>query len=56
MKYKELVYLVLDEMKLTNDDSVINENHIVFLASKYRNMILKQRYSDIKKPIPESNY
>lgn len=56
MKYKEIVYLILDEMKLTNDDSVINENHIVFLASKYRNMILKQRYSDIKKPIPESNY
>ena len=56
MKYKDIVYLILDELKLTNDDSVINENHIVLLASKYRNMILKQRYSDIKKPIPESNY
>ena len=56
MKYKDIVYLILDELKLTNDDSVINENHIVLLVSKYRNMILKQRYSDIKKPIPESNY
>lgn len=56
MTYKELVYLVLDELKLTSDDSVINENHVIFLLSKYRNFILKQRYSDIKKPIPESNY
>ena len=56
MTYKELVYLVLDELKLTSDDSLINENHVIFLLSKYRNFILKQRYSDIKKPIPESNY
>ena len=56
MTYKELVYLVLDELKLTSDDSLINENHVIFLLSKYRNFILKQRYSDIKKPIPERNY
>lgn len=54
--YRELVYMCLDELKLTSDDSLYNENHIQFLLSKYRTFILKQRYSDIKKQIPESNY
>lgn len=48
--------MCLDELKATSDDSLITEEHILFLADKYRNFILKQRYSDVKKPIPESNY
>lgn len=48
--------MCLDELKVTSDDSLITEEHILFLADKYRNFILKQRYSDVKKPIPESNY
>ena len=43
--------MVLDEIKLTSDDSIINENHVIFLLNKYRTFLLKQRYSDIKKPI-----
>lgn len=54
--YRELIYLVLDELKLTSDDSVFNEEHVLFLLSKYRGLILKQQYKDIKKEIPESNY
>lgn len=54
--YKELVYLVLDELKLHSDDALFTEDHIIFLADKYRAFLLKQRYSDIKKQIPESNY
>ena len=54
--YKELVYLCLDELKLNVDDAVFTEEHIIFLLSKYRGFLLKQRYSDIKKQIPESNY
>lgn len=54
--YKELAYLVLDELKLTSDDSFFTQEHIVFLLSKYRAFLLKQRYSDIKKQIPENNY
>lgn len=54
--YKELVYMCLDEMKLHSDDTLFTEEHILFLLSKYRTFLLKQRYSDIKKPIPESNY
>lgn len=48
--------MVLDELKLYSDDAMYNEEHIMFLLSKYRAFLLKQRYSDIKKHIPESNY
>lgn len=54
--YRELVYMVLDELKLTSDDSTYTEDHVIFLLDKYRAFILKQRYSDIKKQIPDSNY
>lgn len=56
-KYKEIVSMVLDELKVTSDDSVYTEGHIIFLAGRYRSFLLKQRYStDLKKHIPESNY
>jgi hypothetical protein len=56
-KYKEIVSMVLDEMKLTSDDSLFTEEHVIFLAGRYRSFLLKQRYySDLKKSIPESNY
>lgn len=54
--YRELVYLVLDELKLTSDDAMFNEEHIMFLLGKYRGLLLKQQYKDVKKEIPESNY
>lgn len=54
--YRELTSLVLDELKLTSDDSHFVEEHVVFLLDTYRVFLLKQRYSDIKKEIPESNY
>ena len=56
MKYKDIVYMVLDEIKSISDDAFFTEEHVLLLVNNYRNFILKQRYSDIKKPIPESNY
>jgi len=56
MTYREIVNLVLDELKLVSDDSYFVEEHVVFLADKYRMFLLKQRYSDIRREIPESNY
>ena len=53
--YRELVYLVLDELKGTSDDFTYTEEHIMFLLSNYRAFLLKQKYNDIKKQIPESN-
>lgn len=56
MTYKETIYLVLDEIKASSDDAFFTEEHVLFLLGKYRTFLLKQRYSDIKKQIPESNY
>ena len=47
--YRELVYLVLDELKGTSDDFTYTEDHIIFLLNKYRAFLLKQKYSDIRK-------
>ena len=54
--YRELVYLCLDNLKLTSDDALFNEDHVFFVLSKFRGFILKSTYKDIKKEIPESNY
>lgn len=54
--WRELTFMVLDELKLSSDDATFNEEHVMFLLSKYRSFILKQKYADIKKVIPESNY
>ena len=56
MTYREIVYACLDILKLTSYDSLYTEDHVIFLANKARTLLLKQRYSDIKKKIPESNY
>lgn len=54
--YRELTYMVLDKLKLSSDDAYFTEDHVMFLLDNYRTFLLKQRYSDIKKYIPESNY
>lgn len=54
--YKEVVYMILDELKLFSDDAVYTEDHIVYMASKCRSYILKQQYSSVKRAIPESDY
>lgn len=56
MTYNELIYLCMDELKLSSDDSFYTKEHLIFLLTKYRGFLLKQRYSDIKKQIPDSNY
>lgn len=56
-KYKEIVYMVLDDLHQYSDDQNITAGHIIFLAGRYRSFLLKQRYyQDLKKEIPESNY
>lgn len=54
--YREVTYMILDELKLVSDDATFTQDHVIWLASKYRSMLLKQHYKDIKKDIPESNY
>lgn len=56
MTYKELIYMCLDEIKLASDDSYITEDHILFLISKYRAFLLKQKYEKTNMPVARSNY
>ena len=54
--FKEIVYMCLDELQLSSDDATFTEDHIIFLANKYRALLLKKQYIDLKKFVPESNY
>lgn len=57
MKYKELIHMINDELKLESDDSYFTLDHIQFLCNKYRARILKAAYdTKVKKPISESAY
>lgn len=54
--YREVVYMCLDELKFISDDAYFTQDHIIFLADKYRAFLLKKNYTDLKKTIPESDY
>lgn len=54
--YREVTYMILDQLKLLSDDSFIQPEHVIFLLDKYRGFLLAQKYENIKKEIPESNY
>lgn len=56
MTYRDIVYFILDQLKMSSDDAYFTPEHIIFLTSKIRSAILKQTYDNIKKQIPESNY
>lgn len=42
MLVKELVYQILDEIKLISDDTIITEDHVIFLIKKYRSLLIKK--------------
>ena len=44
MTWREVIYMVLDELKGMSDDFTFTEDHIAFLLGNYRSFILKQRY------------
>jgi hypothetical protein len=54
--YRELVYMVLDELKARSDDFYYTEDHIMFLLDKYRAFLLKQKYRIPKSVVLNSNY
>ena len=56
MKIKELVYMVLDEIKGLSDDFTYTEDHVIFLLNKYRTSLLKQKYKDDKETMHSSNF
>ena len=42
--FGEITYMVLDMLKELHDDAYYTEEHIIFLAGRYRSFLLKQRY------------
>ena len=56
MKIKELVYMVLDEIKGLSDDFTYTEDHVIFLLNKYRTSLLKQNTKMIKVQCTSSNF
>ena len=54
--YRELIYMCLDTLKITSDDAVFTEDHILFLLNKYRSILLQQKYADVRNPVSSSNY
>lgn len=52
---REITYMVLDELKLNSDDAYYTEEHIQFLATKYRAYILKRKYNKFKGFMPLEN-
>lgn len=55
--YRELTYMVLDELKGISDDFTYTEDHVIFMLNRYRATLLKQRYgNDPRKDIPQSNF
>lgn len=42
MLVKEIVYQILDELKVISDDSIITEDHVIFLIKKYRSFLIKK--------------
>ena len=55
MTLRELVYLVLDEVKINSDDSYFNEDHVIFLLNKYRSFVLKKELEKENKPLSSNN-
>ena len=56
MTYGEIVYMCLDEIKAMSDDTYVTEDHIIFLISKYRSYLLRQKYDKINMPVDYSNF
>lgn len=58
--WRELVYMVLDLLKIHSDDSKFTEDHVMFLLSKYRAFTLNQlkynKNNNGGKELSKSNY
>jgi hypothetical protein len=39
--YREIVDMCLDEIKAISDDSIVTEDHVIFLANQYRLFLIE---------------
>lgn len=54
--FREVVYMIMDQNKLSSDDSFMEPSHIVFMLSKIRAYFLKEKYSKQKSQVAPSNF
>lgn len=54
--YREVIYIIMDELKAKSDDVYFNESHVLFLLNRFRSFFLKKEYASLKKQISESAY
>ena len=53
--FKEVVYMISDELKLSSDDATYTNDHILFLMDKYRAFLLKKEYLALGKAVPQQD-
>ena len=53
--FRELTYMVLDNLKISSKDSYYTEEHALFLLNEYRSYLLKQKYGNKKSSAPSQN-
>ena len=56
MTYGELIYIVNDELRINSDDSLLNEDHILFVLNKNRAALLYQLFTQKGSSISENTY
>lgn len=53
--YRQMVHMCLDEIKVASDDAYLTQEHVIFLLSKYRALLIKQELEK-NKEISSDNY
>ena len=56
MTYRELTFMIIDLLKQVSSDSHFEIEHVIKEITDVRNLLLKQRYSDVRKEIPSANF
>lgn len=54
--FREVVYMILDNNKLSNDDSYVEPEHVLYLISRLRAYLLTSKYQQMKSQISNSNF
>lgn len=54
--FNEMVYMIMDQNKMSSDDSFLEQSHIFFILTKIRAYFLKEKYSKLKSQISSSNF
>lgn len=54
--FREMVYMVLDQNKLSGDDAYVEPEHVLFILSKVRAYLITQKYQKLKSQIGNANF